>query len=418
MKRKDSLKNLKKVIMTAMIAVVVGGTAFAAATDMEPAKGNGYYMATKPMQMSTGRYEAMGLAGVALNNDQDALWTNPANLASGKWSWHLPSAAVTVYNVKDILKSDLAKDAVGGEMKDDMTGYATDLIGIYGKAGYGEIARIDSTVGVKAPHFGFAGDVQLNLFTYVPSEDKTQMSVIPQVDVGLSAGLALSLMKGNPVSFDIGVTGRVAYRGYFSKLDMNTFLNASQSEDMMQMLLDSTPVVAAMALPVDVGVNVNLPAGFSVGAVCRNLNGSYNTVSWYENVNAVSQNDFKENPFKIEVKPSFDIGLAWQPDFGGWGWIAEPQVAVDLKGVDTVFKDGFTKEALLQSLHAGVELQFLKLVEVRAGVSGGYTTVGAGIDLLHLIHLEATYGHQMFPLGNGTKNVDKLMIRANILWER
>ena len=38
--------------------------------------------------------------------------------------------------------------------------------------------------------------------------------------------------------------------------------------------------------------------------------------------------------------------------------------------------------------------------------------------LLHLIHLEATYGHQMFPLGNGTKNVDKLMIRANILWER
>lgn len=408
----------KKIIMAAMVAVVVGGTAFAAAADMEPAKGNGYYMATQPMQMTTGRYESMGLAGVALNSDQDALWTNPANLSSDKWSWHLPSAAVTIYNVKDILKSDLAKDAVDGNMKDDMKGYATDLIGIYGKAGYGEIARIDSTVGVKAPHFGLAGDVQVNMFTYVPSEDKTQMSVIPQVDVGLSVGTAFRLMKDNPVSIDIGVTGRFAYRGYFSKMDINTVLNASQSEDMKQMLVDSTPLVTAIAIPVDVGMNVNLPGGFRVGAVYRNLNGSYNTVSWYENANAVSQKDFKENPFKIEVKPSIDIGLAWQPDFGGWGWLAEPQVAVDLKGIDTAFKDGFSKEALLNSLHAGVELQIFKILEVRAGISGGYTTVGAGIDLLHLIHLEATYGQQMFPLGNGTKNVDKFMIRANILWER
>ena len=403
----------KRTALIALVLVAALGCVYA--TDaMNPTVTPGYGMATKPFSATSAKYEAMGRAGVALHSDKDAIHVNPANIATDTWSWHIPAASVTIYNVRDILKSQIVQDAVEGNMKEDMTGYAPDLVGIYGKAGYGEIAKIDARIGFKAPHFELSSDTQINLFTYVPLENKMEMSVIPQVDDVTSLGIGMRLYGGN-VSLDLGVTGRFALRAYYSKIDLNTFLNGD--EDLMTKLMESNPVVVGYAIPFDVGATLNLPFGFSTGMVYRNINGNYKTM-YAESLEALQAKEVVKDAFKLEVPATLDVGVAWAPKMGAWGWIAEPQVAVDVKDVIKVAKSGFDKETLLKSLHAGVELQVLKLAEVRAGLDGGYVTLGAGLDLLHLIHVEAAYGRQLFELGAGEKAVDAFTIRMNIIWER
>ena len=403
----------KRAALIALVLMAALGCVYANDA-MNPTVTPGYGMATKAFSATSAKYEAMGRAGVALHSDKDAIHVNPANIATDTWSWHIPAASVTIYNVRDILKSQIVQDAVENNMKEDMTGYATDLVGIYGKAGYGEIAKIDARIGFKAPHFELSSDTQINLFTYVPLENKMEMSVIPQVDDVTSLGIGMRLYGGN-VSLDLGVTGRFALRAYYSKVDLNTFLNGD--EDLMTKLMESNPVVVGYAIPFDVGATLNLPFGFSTGMVYRNINGNYKTM-YAESLEALQAKKVVKDAFKLEVPATLDVGVAWAPKMGAWGWIAEPQVAVDVKDVVKVAKSGFDKETLLKSLHAGVELQVLKLAEVRAGLDGGYVTLGAGLDLLHLIHLEAAYGRQLFELGAGEKAVDAFTIRMNIIWER
>ena len=385
-----------------------------AADGLNPAVTPGYEMATKAFSATSAKYEAMGRAGVALHSDKDAIHVNPANIATGTWSWHIPAVSTTVYNVRDLLKSQIVQDTVEDNLKEDMTGYATDLMGIYGKAGYGEIAKVDARIGFKAPHFELSSDTQVNLFTYVPLENKMEMSVIPQLDDVTSLGLGIRLYSGN-ISLDLGVTGRFALRAYYSKVDLNTFLNGG--EDLMTTFMESKPVAIGYAVPFDVGATLNLPFGFSAGAVYRNMNGKYN-MSYAESLEALQAKELVDDAFELKVPTTLDVGLAWAPEMGAWGWIAEPQVAVDVKDVINIAKSGFDKATLLKSLHAGVEMQVLKLAEVRAGLDGGYITLGAGLDLLHLIHVEAAYGRQIFAVGKGEKPVDALTIRMNVIWER
>lgn len=413
---KNFSKGTKCIVTAALLLLCLTGMLSAAdVTDaMNPAVTKGYDMATKAFSATSSKYEAMGKAGVALHSDKDAIHVNPANLATDTWSWHLPAVSVTVYNVRDLLKSQVVNDAAEGNVNEDMSMYATDLIGIYGKAGYGEIAKMDARIGFKSPNFEISSDTQINLFTYVPVDNKLEMSVIPQIDEVASVGLGFRLGEG-PVSLDLGVAGRFALRGYYSKVDMNTFLGGE--EDMVKMLMESKPVVIGYALPVDVGATLNLPFGLGVGAVYRNMNGNYKTI-YADSLAALQAEDVVKGKFELEVAPVLDAGIAWAPDMGGFGWLVEPQFAVDVKDVVKVAESGFDKDVLLKSIGAGVELQFLKLVEVRAGLDKGYVTLGAGLDLLHLIHLEASYGRQAFALGEGEKSVDTLTIRMNLLWER
>ena len=403
----------KRAAAIALVLITAFGFVYAA-DGLNPAVTPGYEMATKAFSATSAKYEAMGRAGVALHSDKDAIHVNPANIATGTWSWHIPAVSTTIYNVRDLLKSQIVQDTVEDNLKEDMTGYATDLMGIYGKAGYGEIAKVDARIGFKAPHFELSSDTQVNLFTYVPLENKMEMSVIPQVDDVTSLGLGIRLYSGN-ISLDLGVTGRFALRAYYSKVDLNTFLNGG--EDLMTTFMESKPVAIGYAVPFDVGATLNLPFGFSAGAVYRNMNGKYN-MSYAESLEALQAKEVVDDAFELKVPATLDVGLAWAPEMGAWGWIAEPQVAVDVKDVINIAKSGFDKATLLKSLHAGVEMQVLKLAEVRAGLDGGYITLGAGLDLLHLIHVEAAYGRQIFAVGTGEKPVDALTIRMNVIWER
>jgi hypothetical protein len=68
---------------------------------------------------------------------------------------------------------------------------------------------------------------------------------------------------------------------------------------------------------------------------------------------------------------------------------------------------------LTSHIQAGVELQLLSLLDIRAGISRNYRSFGVGIDLI-LVHIDASYYWKDFGDASGEKAVDVLTVRVNI----
>ena len=79
------------------------------------------------------------------------------------------------------------------------------------------------------------------------------------------------------------------------------------------------------------------------------------------------------------------MGVAYHPDVGRTVSIVDPRFEVDYH-----YAFGQTPASPLLGLHAGADLRFLSLVDLRAGFNQGYFTFGAGIKLL-FAQLDAAY---------------------------
>ena len=113
---------------------------------------------------------------------------------------------------------------------------------------------------------------------------------------------------------------------------------------------------------------------------------------------------------------SLDIGFGWKPKFG-LSWLADPNIAIDF--VDTIgFFNSASLSNVLVHLRAGIELQLLSVFELRAGLNQGYVSLGLGVNVMNVIHLEASYYRLEFGKNVGDKPIDALTIRANLFWER
>ena len=90
-------------------------------------------------------------------------------------------------------------------------------------------------------------------------------------------------------------------------------------------------------------------------------------------------------------------------------------MAVDVVDLVGLFGD-FSMTNFLARLKLGAELELLNFIELRAGLNGGYTSVGVGFNIL-IFHVEASYYWNEFGNVLGEKDVDALTLRFNLLWE-
>jgi len=87
---------------------------------------------------------------------------------------------------------------------------------------------------------------------------------------------------------------------------------------------------------------------------------------------------------------------------------------VDLVDFLGLIESGVTTvEDVANRVQAGVEIQLLSMVDVRAGVSKNYRSFGIGIDLI-LVHVDASYYWKDFGGTSGEKPVDALTVRVNL----
>lgn len=404
---------LKKAIVLLLTSVMSLLPVFAGRGDMKPEADNAYGFQNRPWTIQDARISAMGGAGLSAPSSSRALYVNPAALGESAFSLSFPQVSFTLYSVRDLIATGIMneKDVAG-----NIGSYATDLLRIYGKAGYGSVARMDAGVfSMRAGHFALGADMKLSLDSYAPASDSMAVSVIPSADMVFSAGLGFRLFSDSPVSLDVGATVRMDTRIYMESQELKGLITGGE-KDFAKYFSESVPAMIGVSVPVDAGMRINIPCGFSASAVVRNINGNFSGMRYASSLREAGKKEFTEAGYVIESPLRIDAGFAWDPDLGMLGCFLQPCIAVDVTDLQA-FSDGFSTETFLRRLHAGVEVRILTLAELRAGIDGGYITLGAGFNLLKLIHAEVSYHRAEFGRVPGEKNTDALTVRFNLGWE-
>lgn len=409
------MKRFKKIIAITLLIAVAVSSVFA--TDaFTPDTDDAYKLVANPYRKTSARMLSMGGAGIALRSNQDALYVNPASLGEKGLVWNVPNIAITLYNARDLIATGIIDNA--SNIQNDIGKYAETVLGIFGKSGYNNIMTMDAGVGAKLGRLALATDAQVNMLTYTPATSAIDVSVIPEVDVVMSAGLGLRFMRDSAISFDVGVAARLNVKAYYDKLDANYVLsNINNMDQIVKQLTENKPLMFAYSIPVDLGFNLNLPAGFTFSTVARNINGNFKAQVMDSLTDAKDNlKDIMGGKITIKSPMTVDFGFGWKPKYG-LSWLANPNIAVDFVDLGGLVSD-FSFSGIFAHMKAGIEVELLRLLELRAGLNQGYVSIGAGVNLMNLIHLEASYYRLEFGEKLLDKPVDALTVRMNLFWER
>jgi len=405
---------MKKTILALIIFTLAVCTLSA---KVEPASGtvydgivNGAYMRT------SARMNAMGGAGISGFSNTDALYVNPANLANKGNVIAVPEFNVTLYNVKKLMDDDIASDVV----KDftSITDHLSDLLGIYNLAGKNDMADVDFGINMKFGSVGFGIQSSTKaMLNKLPSGDDTDLNIIPTEDVSVSLGFGWRFFRDKAISLDVGAAARLNVRGYIEGTKFTDFAKMAEDDDFS---FNDKYVAAGYALPIDIGVNLNIPFGFTASFVVRNINGDYKMHEYAEGLDNALDNISKvtEQDFTISVPMTYNAGLGWNPRFKGFSNIIDPSIVVDFVDLEGLFED-FSTENIILHTKVGAEVRFVgKMLELRGGLNQGYITFGCGLNIFNIIHIEGAYFYQEFGTVLGAKPVDAFQLRASLVWDK
>ena len=404
---------MKKVILTALLIITV--TASLMAVDIiNPSSDPAYSAMTEPYQPLTARALGMGGAGIAVTGSADTFFINPAALASRRLEISLPSAQVTMYHIYDLVSSGLIDDIASGETPS--LNSLTDLI----KTGYGKIADVDAAVSFTAGGFGLGINTTASFLTYNSGANTTTANIIGKVNAAISLGYGYRFNLPLDFSIDVGAMVRFNYLAYTQTLGAESVLGPLTSGEGLDFasLLSGIPIMAGYSIPFDVGLNVNMPLGFSAGVVARNLNGKYYMTGFdgYERFleDPFGGNAGEDSRFEFSSDWSLDAGIGWSLDT----WYLSPSIAVDVRDIvglcqteDADFRD------FMYHLNVGAELRILSFLDIRGGLRQGYWTLGVGLDLW-AVKLDIAYFRQEFGATAGDYGLDGLTVRVNIGLDR
>lgn len=415
-----------KILITILIGILVSSSLFAS-TFFDDNELFNPKVTFKPI---SAKIEAMGGAGLATASGSDAFFINPANLANRKFSLNLPSVSVTVFNPKRIIDKGIIEGITEGE---EPAKLALDFLNIL-NTGKGDILTTDIATSFTASGFGFGLQIQEQLHNYDNSIDT---NLFAEINVAATVGLGLrfSIVR-NILSIDAGVAVRPTYKFFSDAVNasglISMFADAEDHPNPEQEFMKNVGVMAGMALPIDIGLNLNLPLGFKVSAVARNINGNFSMQKYSESgvwinemLGVVGVDPIYDDPedesfseVTIEVPWSLDLGIGWIGSFGKFNNFLKPSLAfdfVDVVGLAEKLPDD--PNAVWDHLKAGVELKLLSTIGLRAGINRGALSFGVGLDLF-AIRVDAAYYWRELGAEIGDKAVDALTLRVNIGYDR
>ena len=320
---------LKRILVIALLALISISSVFAVNLAI-PSADNTYAAMVEPFQPLTARALGMGSAGVAVTGRSDTFYINPASLASKRFQLSLPSAQVTLYHVYDILQSGMIENIMNGE--DPYKGVGDILESI--EAGKGKIADVDAGVSFTAAGFGLGVNARASVLTYGDDVGGLNSDIIVKVNAAVSMGYGFRINLPSDFSLDLGLMVRFNYLAYTEKVGAEKVQEVMGKEDPdIMSIFAGIPVMAGFSIPIDVGLNLNMPYGFSLGVVARNLNGKYH-MTGFDNYEKFLQDPFggkviKDNKFTFDSDWSLDAGIGWSFN----RWYFSPTIAVDVRDI-------------------------------------------------------------------------------------
>jgi hypothetical protein len=442
------MKKLNKIILLSALSALGISSTLAAATAAPLTDSSKYLFATESYEAPSSHRYAMGSAGLGVTGFYDSYLYNPANISKSGFQLLTPTLTFSINNVQSLIDpDDPSQDGLfelfdRSSNGDDISGDMVDLLLDSVNEGYGEISTANLRTGFKTRMFGFNLDVQNKIRSNNFGLSSTSATYLDQVDIVATGAFGFNIPVSNKFSLDLGASLSFNYRVYSQALgavDAANLANDFSMDDLSQTI----PVASGYAIPITLGANLNMPLGFIYSAVVRNLNDTYHFTSYYSLENminfdptitsiigeetslytgsdatiAANVNTEPEasSSYDIENDWTLDMGLTWDPGFT----FLKPVVALDVKDVLNVFDDSsssdFTTD-LLASINVGAQISLLDILDLRAGLSSGYKSVGVGIDILPwLLHLDAAYYFKEFGTVLGSTPSDVLSFRFSLL---
>jgi len=415
------MNRLNKIALILILSLSVVASSFAATTPLNtaaPEADNAYLRSFDPIEYMSPRMAGMGGAGIAGLYNADSIYVNPASLGQKGVVLTTPALTFSFYNFKALAETGILDEVDLDKLKTAGISY---LAKVASGKGYNTIADIDLNVGAKIKGFGVAVDYKASLLTFNSTGGTTNLEAIPKIDLTASLGYGHRFFRDNWFSLDLGAVARVSMREVFQSIsydDVVDIITASDPLDALQTKIDGNPAAIGVALPIDVGANLNLPMGLTVSGVIRNINGER---TWYyaDNSKDISFSDYEtSNEMKVSSDPTFNVGVGWKPKMGALGRLIRPSLVFDYVDITSVSSSqDFEEESWLTHTRFGAEVELLKFLKFRAGLNQGYITVGAGFDIMNCVHVDAAYYWQEMGTSLGVKPVDACTIRFSILHE-
>jgi len=416
---------MKKTILIIFLVLLIGGSSLFAYTFPE------FFYPETSFRPISARTEAMGGAGIATATGNDALFMNPANLGSRKFSLNLPSISLTVFNPKAVIDEGIIEEIQNNSGSDTMAANVITKYMNIVKAGKGEVLTTDLALSFTGGGFGLGFQFQEQLHTISSDGSMAADKFLAEVNAATTMGVGFRLnFIPDIISVDLGASARFTYKAYSKRIGATELINIMQAPDPAAKFMAESPIAAGWAVPIDVGVNVNLPVGLRVSMVARDLNAKYTMQNYSESglwlnemaefvgmsgpYNDASTGDNAITEFSYTVPWKLDLGFGWTPDLGGFGKILRPSLALDLVDTVAMFEEGADDpNAYWNYFKAGAELKLVSMIDLRAGFNRGYYSIGVGLDLF-VLRVDASYYWREYGPEIGDKPIDALTVRVNL----
>ena len=414
---------MKKISLIILVIMICAGSVFATIGKYD-AVSSTYSAVAEPYVPMSARMLGMGSAGLAIPGRSDAFFINPAALGAGHFELSLPYVQFTLYHPYDFLAKgedgksllDNIIDGIGDTSDSDaQAAIISDLLGLV-KSGYGKILDLDTGVSFTANGFALGVFANASLHTYA-EVGGMDAQLIGETNAVAVLGFGHRFELPMDFSLDVGATVRFNYLAYSEAIGKDTLLDmfGDGSEDFkIEDALSGVSLMAGWSLPIDVGVNLNMPYGFSFGVVARNINGNYHmAVHDYDSLVDDPFGNSGVERFTLGSDFSLDTGVAWQWD-NPW---FRPTIAVDIVDWVGMCQEPVGFRTFLTHLNVGAEIRLLSFLDIRAGMSQGYFSLGAGLDLW-AIKVDMAYYWKEFGETAGDYGLDGFTVRFNIGFDK
>lgn len=313
---------------------------------------------------------ALGLGGafIAVSEGFASLYGNPAGFASANKELTIlaPTSWLYIRPTSDniaLLRRAAADDeaAVEALLADNGLGGGANLgIGYVGKGlGIGAFMTADAYA---------AGD--------------TLDDSIMDADLQFNAVLGLArTVKFFGLEFALGGNLRPFYRAV-GDIPLSEVVEAMMgTEDPADVFL-SKELISGFGLAADLGVSLELGT-FKLGLAVRDIAPAFQAYS-----NTVQ--DLADSGFVISsgtpagsfvLTPNVVLGAGWHPDLGDFSRILDPRVLLEIQDPAAAIRD---RASFWNLVHAGIEIEALGFLALRAGVNKGWLSAGLGLDLFFL----------------------------------
>ncbi len=313
----------------------------------------------------------MGGAFTAVSEGFGSLYGNPAGFASSKGELSIlaPTAWLYVRPTSDnlaLLRSAATDD---GATVDALETLLTDN-GLGGGANLG--------IGYVGKGLGLGAFVTADAY----AAGDTLAGAVMDVDLQFNAVIGLArTVKLFGLGLTLGGNLRPFYRAV-GDIPLSEVVGALMGDEDPGAVFLSKEMVSGFGLAADLGAALNL-GSLTLGLAVRDIAPAFqayrNTVQDLADSGFVTSSGTPVGSFTLT--PNVVLGARWDPDLGAFTRILDPRVFLEIQDPAAAIRD---RASFWNLLHAGVEVEALGFLALRAGVNKGWLSAGLGLDLFFL----------------------------------